>query len=129
MEQQQQQQQPGNILPAQQLLRCVSTLAGFKYAQQAQLATWLEAAAVAQPGQAATAPAQGANAPGAGAPAAVASGSIGSYRQVLAGLRMRELSALIANLARSGVRPTNLWLLAFMQVRKAVGAGIAVLGA
>jgi hypothetical protein len=128
----QQQQQPSSSLSAQELLRCVSTLAGLKYTQPLQLGAWLEAAATdkpapvssstaaaagvaASPAPSGTAAAGAAGAAGAGAAAAVA-GS-GSYRQVLAGLRMRELSALISNLARAGVRPSNVWLLAFMQVR------------
>jgi hypothetical protein len=116
IEQQQQQQaqpqQPRTSLPAHQLLRCVSTLAGLKYTQPVQLAAWLEAATADQCARASRAPAA--------APAAAAAGT-GNYRQVLAGLRMRDLSTLIANLARSGVRPSKLWLLAFMQVSHRAG--------
>jgi hypothetical protein len=110
-QQQAQPQQPGAALPAQQLLRCVSTLAGLKYTQPVQLAAWLEAATADQC----------ASASRASQPATAAAASTGSYRQVLSGLRMRDLSTLIANLARSGVRPSNLWLLAFMQVSHRAG--------
>lgn len=96
----------------------MSTLAGLKYTQPLQLGTWLEAAATDKPAPVSSGTAQAAAAAMvAPVAAAAAVADSGSYRKVLAGLRMRELSALIANLARAGVRPSNVWLLAFMQVR------------
>jgi hypothetical protein len=109
-----------STLPPQQLLRCISTLAGLKYSQPVQLAGWLLAAAapLTQPGTASKPPA--ATTAGAAASAAVGQAAadvdIGSYRQALQQLRVFELCGLVANLARSGVRPSNAWLLAFMQV-------------
>lgn len=110
----------GSTLPPQQLLRCISTLAGLKYSQPVQLAGWLQAAAATHrpPGGAAKPPA-GLTAGAAPAPAAAGQAldvDSGSYRQALQQLQVWELSALVANLARSGVRPSNAWLLAFMQV-------------
>lgn len=120
-QQQQDLLQPSSSLPPQQLLRCISTLAGLKYSQPVQLAGWLQAAATPHkpPGTAVKLPAvttAGAAAAAAAGQAAAADVDIGSYRQALLQLRVFELCALVANLARSGVRPSNAWLLAFMQV-------------
>jgi len=133
---QQQQQQPpqpqatqlGGSLSPQQLLKGIRSLAGLKYTQPVQLASWLEAAA--PPAQQAAGSTQPHTAAGSAAAAAAggvdggggaaAAAGITGYRQVLSTLRMHELAALIANLARAGVRPSNVWLLAFMQVCVAV---------
>lgn len=118
LQQQQGLLQPDSTLPPQQLLRCVSTLAGLKYSQPVQLASWLQAAAdgasAASGNPAAAGSTTTAAAAGASGPAATA--DYGSYQRVLKQLPLHELSALISNLARAGVRPSNAWLLAFMQV-------------
>lgn len=118
--QQQQKQHGRESLSPQQLLRSVSILAGLKYTQPVQLSAWLEAAAGGQhspdkPVQLTATQQPAAAAAGAGAAAIVAAGSV-SHRQLLTSLKMWELAALVANLARAGARPSNVWLLAFMQV-------------
>lgn len=98
--QHQHQQQPGSVLLSpEQLLQCVSTLAGLKYTQPVQLGLYLHAAAV-HTGAARTQPMQQPD----------------GYRQVLGSLSMSQLSGLVWSLGRTGVRPNNTWLLAFMQV-------------
>lgn len=50
-------------------------------------------------------------------------------RAGLSGLRLQQLASLITNLAKAGVRPSNAWLVALMQVGEMVGERLLDFGA
>jgi hypothetical protein len=113
-QQQQQRQQRDATMQPRDVLRCISALAGLKYSDAARLAQLLEpsAAAAAAGTQQATPPAPGA-----------LGSSTSTARRALLGLRVDQLAALASNLAQAGMRPSNAWLLAFMQVGGSRGRG------